>query len=50
MPKLFLAEDSIEYELENIQVKDCEFTTASELNISRRDGKEFIFENIKLIS
>ncbi|MBE6404732.1 MAG: exopolygalacturonase [Lentisphaerae bacterium] len=48
--KLFLAEDSIEYELENIQVKDCEFTTASELNISRRDGKEFIFENIKLIS
>ena len=48
--KLFLAEDSVEYELENILVKDCEFTTASELKISRRDGKEFIFENIKLIS
>ena len=48
--KLFLAEDSIEYDLENIQVRDCEFTTSAELKIVRRDGKEFLFENVKVVS
>ena len=48
--KLFLAEDSVEYELENIQVRDCEFTTSEELKINRRNGSEFTFENVKSLS
>lgn len=43
---LFLAEDSAEYELENIRVSDCEFISDAGLKINRRDGKEFTFENI----
>ena len=46
--KLFLAEDSVEYELENIKVQDCEFISESELKISRRNGSEFSFENVSV--
>ena len=48
--KLFLAEDSVEYELENIRVSNCRFRTDSKLKIERRNGKEFTFENIVITS
>ena len=44
--RLFSAEDSDEYEPENIRVADCKFITDAELKIDRRNGKEFKFENV----
>lgn len=48
--ELFKAEDSIEYDLENILVKDCEFITDAQLKIDRHGGKEFVFDNVTVRS
>ena len=47
---LFGVEDSIEYELENINVYDCNFVTDAELQIKRKDGREFNFSNVNILS
>ena len=47
---LFGVEDSIEYELENINVYDCDFVTNAELQIKRKDGREFNFSNVNILS
>ena len=46
--KLITAEKSIEYKLDNIIVRNCNFGCNEQLNIDFNEGKDFVIENVKI--
>ena len=46
--KLITAEKSIEYKLDNIIVRNCNFECKEQLNIDFNEGKDFVIENVKI--
>lgn len=46
--KLITAEKSIEYKLDNIIVRNCNFECNEQLNIDFNEGKDFVIENVKI--
>ena len=46
--KIITAEDSIEYKLKNIILRDCNFKCSEAVNIAFNAGRDFIIENVKI--